>query len=130
MHVRQARSADGERRGEEHRLVGLAGELGQAERDVDVGRDEHSGLVERAQETGRAGHLADVIRIALDRRDRHVGHDGAPPASRASLKAETSTADGCHENTPHRIPSTTGVSGPVIPRTNAYATPARLRSGS
>ena len=60
VHVRQARRADGERRGEEHRLVVLAGQLGQAERDVDVGRDEHSGLVERAQEPGRAGHPADV----------------------------------------------------------------------
>ena len=40
--VPQPRAAHGQRGGEHHLLVALAGELGQAPRDVDVGRREHA----------------------------------------------------------------------------------------
>jgi hypothetical protein len=40
-----------------------------------------------------------------------------PPSSR-SLVATISSAGGCQANTPHGCPSTTGVSGPTMPRRN------------
>ena len=55
------------------------------------------------------------------------GHGVLP---KASLRSVMSAAGGLHRNTPHRSPSTTGVSGPIIPRTKRYAEPPRWRSGS
>ena len=129
--VPDARGAHGQRRGEHDRVVRLVDQRGEAVRDVDVGGREHARVVELEQQPGGAAREADVEAVALVDR----GHASAPtvrgpdlPWSSTSLSASTSAADGCHVNTPHGTPSTTGVSGPVIPRMNRYSTPARLRS--
>ena len=120
-HVPDARGAHGECGGEQNGIIGSADKLGQPPRDVHVGGREHAGVVELEQQPGRSAGEACVEALG------DVGH--APsPRSRTSLSAPTSAGDGCHVNTPHGVPSTTGVSGPVIPRTNRYKTPARLRS--
>ena len=118
----EPRRADGERGRQLDRLVGLVRERGDPHRDVDVGRREHADVVELAQQARRMARAADVEEVELD-------HAGTPRSSR-SLSATTSRAGGRHENTPHGVPPTAGVSGPVIPRTNRYRTPARWRSGS
>jgi hypothetical protein len=125
--VREARRANGERRGEPHRLIVLAGQRSESLRDVDVGGDQHARDVELAQQPGRARYPANVEGIALDHYEL-IGHHVAP--SSASLSASTRPSGGRQAKTPHARPSTTGVSGPVIPRTNRYKTPPRLRSGS
>ena len=106
----EARRADGERGGEHDRLLGLGRERGDPQRDMDVGGGEHADVVERAQQPGRVAGAADVEEVEL-------GHAGTP-ASSSSLSATTSRAGGRHANTPHGVPPTVGVSGPVIPRTN------------
>jgi hypothetical protein len=123
-HVAEARRADRERRRERDRLVVLAGNHGEADRDVDVGRREHADVIERAQEPGRVAGAADVVGVVFGERAHAV------PRSRTSLSATTSGAGGRQAKTPHGVPPTVGVSGPVIPRTNRYSTPARWRSGS
>ena len=110
-HVPDARGADGESGGEQNGIIGSADQGGEPACDVDVGGGEDSGVVELEQQPGRPTREAGVE--ALD----DVGH--APsPRSRTSLSASTSAGEGCQVNTPHGVPSTTGVSGPVIPRTN------------
>ncbi len=94
-----------ERHRERHRRVLLPGEPAG---DVDVGRGEHAGVVERAQQAGRGAGEPDVEAVLGDH---------APPSS-TSLSAVTSAAGGFHANTPHGVPSTTGVSAPRMPRTN------------
>jgi hypothetical protein len=89
---------------------GARTERAEAERDVDVGDDEHARVVERPQEAWRVARPAGVE--AIRRRDQ-----GAP-RSKASLSASTSAALGCQAQTPHGTPSTTGVAAPVIPRRN------------
>ena len=120
-HVPDARRAHGERGSQQNGIIGSADQLGETPRDVDVSGRQHAGVVELEQQPGRAAREAGVE--ALD----EVGH-ALSPRSRTSLSASTSAGDGCQVNTPHGVPSTTGVSGPVIPRTNRYRTPARLRS--
>jgi len=100
--VPEPRRADGERRRQHHRLVVLTGERRQPGGDVHVGGREHARVVELAQQAG-----------GLDG-DPSLGH----ARSSASLNAVTSVAGGRQANTPHGVPSTTGVSGPTIPRTN------------
>ena len=115
--VAEPRGAHGERRGEGDRRVGLAGDRGETRGDVDVGRREHADVIECPQEPGRVAGAADVVRIV---RPRVFGERVMPAllASRTSLRATTSGAGGRQANTPHGVPSTVGVSGPVIPRTN------------
>ena len=115
------RGAHCERGSQQNGIICSADQLGEPSRDVDVGGRQHAGVVELEQQPGRSAREACVE--ALD----DVGH-ALSPRSRTSLSASTSAGDGCHVNTPHGVPSTTGVSGPVIPRTNRYRTPARLRS--
>ncbi len=94
------------------------GECRDAHRDVDVGRGEHAGVVEGTQQSGRVVRAADVVWIVAA---RFVEVDRAhPPTPRSStsLSATTSAAGGRQAKTPHGVPSTVGVSGPVIPRTN------------
>ena len=98
VHVAVPRPAHGERGRQRHRLVLLAGQLGEPAGDVQVGRRQHAGLVELAQQAGGA---EDQSRIAH-----------AAPVSSTSLSAVTSSPDGCQANTP------AGDCGPVIPRTN------------
>jgi len=109
--VAEPRPADGEGRGERDLLVVLASEGCQAQRDVHVGRGEHAGLVEVAQQAGGAGRAADVERIDLDR-----AH-GAPRSS-TSLSSVTRAVGGRQAKTPHGVPSTAGVCAPTIPRRN------------
>ena len=75
--------------------------------DVHVARR----LAELAGETDEAVMLAAALAV----RGPRLGHASR---SSASLNAVTSAPGGRHANTPQRAPSTTGVSGPVIPRTN------------
>ena len=84
----------------------------EADRDVDVGRRQHADVIERAQQPGRVAGAADVVRVVFGERAH------ALPRSRTSLRATTSGAGGRQANTPHGVPSTVGVVGPVIPRTN------------
>ena len=114
-------SAHREGGGQQNGIVGSADQAGEAARHVDVGGGEHAGVVELEQQPGRPAREAGVEALG------DVGH--APsPRSRTSLSASTSAGVGCQVKTPHGTPSTSGVSGPVIPRTNRYRTPARLRS--
>ena len=106
----EPRRAHGERGRERHRRVALAREAGEAQRDVHVGGREHPGRVELAHEPARTQGAADVEGV--------VGDHAAAPASSTSLSASTSAPDGRQANTPHGVPSITGVSGPVIPRRN------------
>ena len=111
---RRARAAARARRARRRArpLVVLAGERGEPPRDVHVGRREHAGLVERAQQPGGAarerGRRTDRPSIALTR---------APPVEHVAERP-TSAAGGRQANTPHGVPSTTGVSGPAMPRRN------------
>ena len=109
----EPRRADGERGRQRDGLVGLAGERGEPRGDVHVGRGQHADVVELAQQPGRADRAADVERV----------DHSASPASSTSLSATTNEAGGRHANTPDS-------GAPVIPRTNRYSTPARLRAGS
>ena len=88
-------------------------ERGEPPRDVDVGGGEHAGVVELAQQAGRA-------RAA--RRRRRSSH-----AARSSTSLSAAHQRGRRPPGEHAAaaPSTTGVSGPVIPRRNRYRTPAR-----
>ncbi len=125
-HVSDPRRADGEGGSEDYLLVGLAAERREPERDVDVGGRQHARVVERPQQTGRVQGAAGVERVgerahwATSRCSRsELARESAPadfPPSNASLRAVTSAASGCQPQTPHGVPSTTGVSAPVIPR--------------
>lgn len=104
--------------------------------DVHVGRGEQAGGVEVAQRPGGGERQAAVV--VVDRLEelhhrrcslrgvpgrsggRVAGHRVSPPAGAApssrSDRARTRTTGGRQEKTPHGIPSTTGVSGPHMPR--------------
>ena len=61
----EPRRADRERDREHHRLVVLAGDRRQPRRDMDVGRAQHPGRVELAEQSIRAAHAPDVERVEL-----------------------------------------------------------------
>ncbi len=108
-----ADGADDEADGQRHQRVGLLGQRAEPSRDVHVGGVEDAALVEGAQQTLRAQGESRVVRVLdLDRLERH---DPAP--SRRSESAVTSEAGGCQEKTPAGWPSSSGVSGPHMPRT-------------
>ena len=78
-------------------------------RDVDVGRGEHLGPVEdREQAVSPQGEPA-VVSV--------VDHESATSPASRSESSSTIAAGGCQANTPHGWPSTSGVSGPHMPRT-------------
>ena len=120
-HVAEPRAADGERGAERDPVVLLAGERAQTHRDVDVGGRQHADVVERAQQPRGAARAPRVVHVDLDQ--RRSDHRACPQSNR-SLSAATSAPGGRHANTPHGSPSTTGVSGPIIPRRKRYSTPA------
>jgi hypothetical protein len=91
--VPEPRAADGQRGREQHPLARLAGERGEPLRHVHVGRRQHAGGVELAQDAGDAGGERGVHR----------------PRSSTSLSASTTDPEGRQANTP---PS------PVMPRRN------------
>ena len=124
--VAEPRRADGQRHRQRHLVVGLGGDRREPPCHVHVGGGQHPRLVEDAQQAGGVDGEARLERIAIGDGDRHR----CVPASSASLSAWTSAAGGRQPNTPHGLPSMTGVPSPVIPRTNRYTTPARSRSGS
>ena len=113
--VADPRRAHGEGGGEHDLLVGLAAERGEPQRDVDVGGGQHARVVERPQQAGRVEGAAGVERVG---ERAHAAALRSASPSNASLSAVTSAASGCHEQTPHGVPSTTGVPAPVIPRRN------------
>jgi hypothetical protein len=77
---------------------------------MDVGGGQQSRGVELGEQTLRTRRQSVVVKI--------VEHcHGAPRSSSADTSA-TSAGGGCQENTPHGLPSGTGVSGPHIPRRN------------
>ena len=135
------RRPHGQRSGERDVRPLLAGEPGQAQRDVHVGGGQDAGRVERAQRLGRAQRQIGGVGIDLgDHSPSSPGsvsicgaaagaRRGASPSS-TSLSRATRPGGGRQENTPHGASPTTGVSGPDIPRRKRYSTPARLRSGS
>jgi hypothetical protein len=100
-------------RGEEDVRLGLAHGRAEPFGDVDVGGDEDARLVEGGERAG-GGECEPLVVPVVD----HVitpGSTGLPASS--SDRAITSAAGGRQENTPHGTPSTTGVSGPHMPRT-------------
>ena len=107
-----AHGAHGQRDRQQHRLVGLADETAEGGRDVDVGGGEHPGGVELGEQP--AGGQREVAVVQVDRVEG-VGHRTTTPSSRSD-SSSTSATGGRHENTPHGAPSTTGVSGPHMPR--------------
>ena len=111
-HVPEPRRPHRERRRQHDRLVALPREPREPPRDVHVGGREHARLVERRQRARGAARDPRVEAVEL----ADLVH--AAPRSSTSLSSSTSAAGGCQENTPQRCPSTTGVSGPVMPRTN------------
>jgi hypothetical protein len=110
--VPQARSADGEGRGQRHPVVLTARQPGEPNADVDVGGAQDTGVVEDAQRGGDAQRQPRVEGV-----EGELAH-GRPPRSSTSLSALTSAPGGRHANTPHGIPSTRGTFAPVIPRRN------------
>ena len=119
----EPRPAHGQRGGERDPLVGLARERGEPARDVDVGRGEHARLVEGRQQAGGGDRAARVV--AVD----HAAASSLPASSSADSSV-TSAGSGFQAKTPQRPPAVTGVSGPSIPRTKRYRTPAMSRPGS
>ncbi len=122
VHVPEPRRADREGRGQRDRLVALARQRRQPRGDVHVGGREHAGVVELAQQSGgldgdpRLAHAS--LRSPSGLAERRRPRESSGARSSASLNAVTSAAGGRQANTPHGVPSTTGVSGPTIPRTN------------
>ncbi len=107
--VAEPRRAHGERGGQRHLRRDAAAQRRQPAGDVHVGRPEHAGVVERAQQPRRLARAPDVVAVL----------DHAPlPWSSASLSVATSPGGGRQAKTPHGSPSTTGVCAPVIPRRN------------
>ncbi len=100
----------GERNREQHLLIGLICEPAQSAGDVDVGDGEHTCRVELGEQSRRPLGQPDAVLVDRD------GHRSPP--SRSADAATTSEAGGFHSNTPHVVPPTTGVCGPLIPRTN------------
>ncbi len=109
-HVAEPRGPHRQRHSERHGVVLLPGQRLQPRGDVNVGRGQQPDLVERPQQSAGGAREPRVERIG----DR--AH--AAPWSSTSLSARTSSPGGCHTNTPHRDPSTVGVSAPAIPRRN------------
>ncbi len=98
----------GEREGDV--VVGLSRERLDPSGRVGVGRLDDAGRVEPTEHAAQAEREAAVARIVgLERLD----HDD--PSNR-SLSSVTSAAGGAQSKTPATWPSTTGVSGPHIPR--------------
>ena len=120
---------DRERDRKQHRLVVLTGDRRQPRRNMDVGRAQHPGRVELAQQSTRAPDTPDVERVELGGAGDNA-HAATTPRSSASLRASTSAPLGRHANTPYGVRCTVGVAGPAIPRRNRYRTPAMSRSGS
>ena len=105
---------------EEHVITGLAEDHAEPHGHVDVGGMDDVSLVEGAQQPGCPEGEAPVTTVAFEQR---LGHDAAPaalsPVTRPSSRSESSTtmaAGGRQENTPQGFPSTSGVSGPHMPR--------------
>ena len=98
--------------GEQHPLVVLPAEVADPLGDVDVGGLQQPGLVVRRQQPGG---LAGQPPVVLADRLEQLGHAVTTPSSRSD-SASTRATGGRHENTPHGSPSTSGVSGPHIPR--------------
>ena len=109
-------AADGQRDGQQHALVGLAGQRAQPLRDVHVGGGQYAGSSEVGEQPGRPGR-------------QEPGHLLTPRA-RASDRATTSGAGGRHANTPGTVPSAVRTPGPHMPRRNRYRTPPRCSAGS
>ncbi len=99
---------DRQRAGQRDPFVALPDQAGEAGRHVHGGGVEHAGPVELPQQPGRAERLA-AVELVLDR-----GH-AALPSSRSD-SASTSAGGTGQLNTPAGWPSTTGVSGPHMPR--------------
>ena len=94
-------------------------------RHVHIGGVQNPGIIEGPQQPAGIDRAAPMQGI--------VGHDrahrGDPLPSSSSEIASTRSDGGRQLNTPAGCPSTTGVSGPHIPRRNRYTTPPRCRSG-
>ncbi len=130
----EARTAHRERHRQQHAVVALARELAEPSGDMDVRGVKHAGFVEHPQQTVRrtddAGvELVDLVVVVGVDRNFDDAHAGTSPVSNRALIASTRLSGGRHANTPHGRPSTTGVSGPIIPRMKRYNTPARWRWG-
>ena len=112
-----ASSAHGEREGDPDERVVLGDQLGHPGGHVHVDRLEHAGLVEGAQQPGRAAGTPVVPGLpAREVRGGGLGgHVGPRPSSR-SESARTRAVGARQEKTPAGWPSVTGVSAPAIPR--------------
>ncbi len=124
----------GEPHRQEHPLVALAAQPAEPLRDVDVRRGEHPGAVELAQGARGPHREARVVRHEVGRAGRR-GHGRAGGAHRGlpssrSDSSVTNAVGGRQPSTPHGVPSTAGVVGPAMPRTNRYSAPPRCASGS
>ncbi len=108
--------ADRERDRQEHPVVALATQLTDPGGDVHVGRVEQVlGVERRQQPVAPAGQPPVVIAGRLEQLAHRVAPAGTTP-SRRSESASTSATGGRQAKTPHGAPSTSGVSGPHMPR--------------
>ena len=121
-----AQRPHGQRERERDVVVGLARERLDPAGRVGVGGLDDAGRVEATEHAGHAQREASVARVVglegLDHLAPERAHESFvachPPPSSRSLKAVTSAAGGDQSKTPATWPSTTGVSGPHIPRRN------------
>ena len=109
------RSANGERSRQRHGLVLHPGQRGKPQGHVNVGGHQHTRLVEGTEQRRCAQDNPHVEPIEL-RPER--GHAAGPLPSSTSVSPSTSSREGRQAKTPQGVPSTTGVSGPSMPRTN------------
>ena len=125
-HMPEVRCPRRDRQGQDDLVshVGLEPDHGGGQ--VHLERPEHTGIDEWREN----GHPVRDDRLPHDRgRRTHEASSVTARPSRRSLRAVTSAGGTAHSNTPWGRPSLTGTSGPVIPRTNRYATPPRWSAG-
>src|SRR4029079_3082712 len=104
----------GEGQRQQHPLVVLAAERTDAGGDVEVGEGEQQAVVERREQPGTAARESPVV---LACRLEQLGHEVTTRPVSSSDGSATSGTGARQVNTPHGTPSTTGVSGPHMPRT-------------
>ena len=100
---------------EQHLVVGLAAEASEPARDGDVGRGEDTAGAELGEQPRRADRVPDAV---LGGEARAVRRSSPGPPGEQVGQGHDSAGGGDQRNTPQVVPSTTGVSGPHMPRRN------------
>ena len=110
-----AYGADRERDGEQHPLVGLAAQRADPGGDVDVGGVEQVPALNVASSPAPPRVSRQSASLGGSKSSVMSRSAGTTPSSR-SESASTRATGGRQAKTPHGAPSTSGVSGPHMPR--------------